>query len=191
MRGQLRFLAERMAEASYRRRCEVNIGAGARVQFRALGGQPPAVLSVGERSIFQASIAADRPGAIVRVGSNTFVGSSRLVCAEEISIGNDVLISWGCTIVDHDSHSPTWEGRKEDVSQWYDGKKDWKNVKIKKVAIADRVWIGFNSIILKGVSIGEGAVVGAGSLVTRSIEPYTLVAGNPAKLIKRFPHGQK
>lgn len=191
IRGRLRLLAEQMAEASYRRKCQVSTGVGARVQFRMLGGRPPAVLSVGERSIFGASIAADRPDAIVRVGSNTFVGNSRLVCAEEISIGDDVLISWGCTIVDHDSHSLLWAERKEDVSAWYDGRKDWKHVKIRKVTIANKVWIGFNAVILKGVSIGEGAVVGACSVVTRSVEPYTLVAGNPARPIRRLSNAEK
>lgn len=191
IRGGLRTLAERLAEASYRRRCQVSTGTGARVQFRMLGSRPPAVLSVGEHSIFSASIAADRPNAVVRVGNNTFVGNSRLVCAEEISIGDDVLISWGCTIVDHDSHSLQWEERREDVNEWYHGRKDWKHVKIRKVDIADKVWIGFNAVILKGVSIGEGAVVGAGSVVTSSIEPYTLVAGNPAKPIRRLSDAEK
>ncbi|MCB0501084.1 MAG: hypothetical protein KDD32_00210 [Bacteroidetes bacterium] len=52
--------------------------------------------------------------------------------------------------------------------------------------IKDKAWIGFNVIILKGVTIGEGAVVGAGSVVTKDVPDYTIVVGNPAKLIKKL-----
>jgi acetyltransferase-like isoleucine patch superfamily enzyme len=48
------------------------------------------------------------------------------------------------------------------------------------------VWIGFNSIILKGVTIGEGAVIAAGSVVTKDVSPYTIVGGNPAKFLKKI-----
>ena len=52
-----------------------------------------------------------------------------------------------------------------------------------EVIIGDRVWIGYRAIVLPGVTIGEGAVVGAGAVVTRDVSPYTIVAGNPAKVI--------
>jgi acetyltransferase-like isoleucine patch superfamily enzyme len=58
---------------------------------------------------------------------------------------------------------------------------------MKPVKINDRVWIGFNSIILKGVTIGEGGIVGAGSVVTKDVPPYTIVAGNPARVIREIP----
>ena len=54
------------------------------------------------------------------------------------------------------------------------------------IIFENNVWIGFNSIVLKGVAIGEGAIVGAGSIVTKDVEPHTIVAGNPAKFIKRI-----
>jgi galactoside O-acetyltransferase len=56
----------------------------------------------------------------------------------------------------------------------------------KPVKIEDKVWIGFNSIILKGVTVGEGAIVGAGSVVTKDVPPYTIVAGNPARIIREL-----
>jgi maltose O-acetyltransferase len=55
------------------------------------------------------------------------------------------------------------------------------------VTIADRVWIGGGALILPGVTIGEGAVIAAGAVVNRDVAPYTLVAGQPAKLIKTLP----
>ncbi len=62
--------------------------------------------------------------------------------------------------------------------------KDWSNVKSSPITIKDKAWIGFNSIILKGVTIGEGAVVAAGSVVTQDVPDYAVVGGNPAKIIK-------
>jgi acetyltransferase-like isoleucine patch superfamily enzyme len=57
-------------------------------------------------------------------------------------------------------------------------------VKVAKVKICNKAWIGYNVVILKGVVVGEGAVVAAGSVVTKDVEPYTLVAGNPARKIR-------
>ena len=54
------------------------------------------------------------------------------------------------------------------------------------IKICDNAWIGMNCIILKGVTIGEGAIVGAGSVVTKSVPPWTIVGGNPAKVIKEI-----
>lgn len=59
-----------------------------------------------------------------------------------------------------------------------------KTIKSKPVVIEDDVWVGFNAIILGGVKIGKGAVIGAGSVVTKDVPPYSIVAGNPAKVIK-------
>lgn len=143
-------------------------------------------LSIASESVVHAKIAFDKPGACIDIGKRTFIGKSLLVCAENITIGDDVMISWGCTIVDHDSHSLTWEKRAGDVTGWIAGKKEWDDVGISPVIIEDRTWMGFNVTVLKGVRIGEGAVVAACSVVTADVEPYTLVAGNPAKVIRRL-----
>jgi len=142
------------------------------------------LLHIGDCSIVEARIVFERPGGEVRIGSRTFIGCSSLICATHLSIGNDVLISFGVTIVDHDSHSPYFEKRKHDVLMWLEGKKDWSHVKSRPVHIHDKAWIGMHAIILEGVTIGEGAVVGAGAVVTKDVPAYTLVAGNPARPIK-------
>jgi galactoside O-acetyltransferase len=107
-----------------------------------------------------------------------------MVIARKIELGDDVVISWGVTIVDHNSHALTWADRRDDVLDWARGRKDWSNVLIAPVRIRDKVWIGFNAIILKGVTIGEGAIVAAGSVVTKDVPPYCIVAGNPARVVR-------
>jgi len=143
-------------------------------------------VELGARSMVEASLLFDREGGIIRIGDRTFIGNSLIVCAEEVSIGNDILIAWGVTIVDHDSHSLEWSGRKDDVVNWLHGRKDWSRVAVAPVRIEDRAWIGFNAVILKGITVGEGAVVAAGSVVTKDVPPYSVVAGNPARVIKKL-----
>ena len=89
-----------------------------------------------------------------------------------IKTGHDVSIGPEAAILTlgHDPQSPDFANKGGDV------------------VIGDRVWIAYRAIILPGVTIGEGAVVGAGAVVTKDVEPYTIVAGNPAKVInKRNP----
>lgn len=154
------------------------------VDFTRVKGARDGVLIVGENSLVSAHIAFDRAPSEVRIGPRTFIGTSKIIASEEVSIGADVLISWGATIVDHDSHSLDFDHRKSDVFDWQGGQKDWDNVARSPVRISDRVWIGFDAVVLKGVTIGEGAVVAARSVVTKDVPPWTLVAGNPAKEIR-------
>ena len=170
-------------------RSGVDVAREARVAWRKMRFVDGCRLSIGRGSIVEATIAFDRPGGVVRIGERTFVGASLLVCAEGIEVGDDVLISWGCTIVDHDSHALAWKDRSQDVERWFNGQKEWATVRRAAVHIGNKAWIGFNASILKGVKIGEGAVVGAGSVVTRDVPPFTLVAGNPAQILRELaPH---
>lgn len=167
----------------------VEIGAGSRVDFLRARGARRGHLRIGVSSMVDAKLGFDRPEAQIMIGSRTFVGRSALVAAQRITIGDDVLVSWDVTIVDHDSHALDFEGRRHDVEGWLAGRKDWSHVEIAAVTIADKVWIGFGAAILKGVTIGEGAVVAARSLVVKDVAPWTLVAGNPARPIRDLkPH---
>jgi acetyltransferase-like isoleucine patch superfamily enzyme len=148
-------------------------------------------IAIQKKSIIIASIYFERDNSEVHIGENTFIGKSTLVSANNIYIGNNVLVSWGVTIVDHNSHSVKYSQREKDVSNWYHGIKDWDYVHSEPIRICDKSWIGFNSIILKGVTIGEGAIVGAGSVVTKDVPPWTIVGGNPAKVIREIPENER
>lgn len=181
-------LFKSVLEARKRRRLanQFQVGSGSRFHFLNVHIKERCFLSIGQNSIVEGKIFFDKEGCKVSIGDRTFVGASQIVCAEEVVIGDDVLIAWGCNIVDHNSHSVEWEKRKNDVTDWMRGAKDWEQVGKERVVIGNRSWIGFNSIILKGVVVGEGSVVAAGSVVTKDVPPFTVVAGNPARVIKEL-----
>lgn len=131
-------------------------------------------------------IVFERPGAMLTVGARSFVGLGLMSIAERVEIGDDVMLSWGVTIVDHNSHSVVARERAKDVEQWLQGRKDWAGIKIAPVQIRDRAWLGFNVAVLPGVVIGEGAIVGACAVVTKDVPPWTIVGGNPAQILREL-----
>ncbi len=151
-------------------------------------------MTIGNDSMVTGSFIFEKESGSISIGDRTFIGGGSFICIDGISIGNDVMISWGCTLMDNDAHSLVWEHRKDDVKSWKKGVeenktgfyKDWTHVKSGKITIKDKAWIGFNCIILKGVTIGEEAVVAAGSVVTKDIPDFAVAAGNPAQIIKQL-----
>ena len=137
----------------------------------------------------------------VVIGNNVNLGGVTFISRNRIEVHNDVTMAWGITIYDHNSHSVNWEDRKNDNNQCYEdfinnngatvANKNWSKVVSKPILIESKVWIGFDVTILKGVTIGEGAVVGAKSVVVRDVEPWTVVAGNPAVVIKYLSEYKK
>ena len=170
----------------------VRAGGGTRIRWRYLlkvrrGNK----LVIGDQVIFNARVTFDSNAGTIVVGNRTYIGRSHLVCHSNINIGSDVIISWGVTIVDHNSHAIDWTCRAVDVSDWAKGTKSWEHVKRGPVVIQDKVWIGFNAIILKGITLGEGAVIGAGSVVTKDVPAYTVVVGNPARVIRKLAENER
>jgi acetyltransferase-like isoleucine patch superfamily enzyme len=156
-------------------------------------------LVIGDDSNVQGYFVFEKDDGLISIGNRTFIGGGTFICVDKIEICNDVLISWGCTISDNNSHSTKWTERENDVKLWKRGLdekkigqyKNWNVVKCAPIIIKDKVWIGFNSIILKGVTIGEGSIVGAGSVVTKDVPDWTIVAGNPAKIIRTIPEHER
>lgn len=161
------------------------------INLMKLRGGKGCSLSIGSQSIILGHLHFEKADARIHVGSQSFIGKSRLIASSDIFIGDNVLISWGVTVVDHNSHSVVYAERSLDVTNWIDGHKNWENVVSEPIRINDKAWIGFNSIILKGITIGEGAIVGAGSVVTKDVPPWTIVGGNPAKIIREIPENER
>lgn len=116
--------------------------------------------------------ANDSEPARLTIGDKTsFESGLSLNCQVGIEIGSNCVISWDVCILDTDFHQIIYNGGREPV-------------KCAPIKIGDRVWIGARVTILKGVNIGEDSVVAAGSVVTKAFPPKSLIAGNPAKLIK-------
>lgn len=162
----------------------VQVGRGTSIAWRRLKHISGNQLSIGDDSIIHADISFEESGGKIQIGSRTFVGRSDLVCYRSLVIGDDVIMSWGITVVDHDSHSIEWEKRRNDVLDWGKGRKNWQHIAHAPVVIGNKAWIGFNASILKGVTIGEGAVIGACSVVTADIPPYSVAVGNPARVVR-------
>jgi galactoside O-acetyltransferase len=148
---------------------------------------------IGKDSMVDATCIFESGTGEVVIKSNSFVGRSTFISRSRVEVGSHVFIAWGCYFYDHDSHSANYLDRRNDIAQqladYKAGRnfiehKNWSVVKTKPIVIGDDAWIGMNVIVLKGVTIGEGAIIAAGSVVTTNVEPWSLYAGNPAKKIK-------
>ncbi len=120
------------------------------------------------------------------LGSHTYTGQNTVIM--DAKIGNFCSIAWNITIgaAEHDFNKITTHAflynqydhiRPEEKDEAYDRFE-------KEIVIGNDVWIGANAIILRGVNVSDGAVIGAGAVVTKDVPPYAIVAGNPAKVIK-------
>ncbi len=113
------------------------------------------------------------PAGNLTIGNGTYLNRNTLiVCEDHVEIGENCKIAWDVIIMDSDLHPIN----------------EQSPIVNKPVHIEDQVWIGCRSIILKGVTIGHGAVIAAGSVVTKSIPPRTVYGGSPAKLIAELDH---
>ncbi len=164
------------------------------------GEYPPdaRLIDVGENCVIEGAIAILRSGASVSLGNRCHLDKAAiLISALSIRILDDSIISRGATLVDSDNHSTNWEYRQFDTERFLRGYvetegrdsaryHDWEPVPMGDITVGPKAWIALNAIVLKGVTIGEGAVVGAGSVVTDNVPPWHVYAGNPAVEIKKL-----
>lgn len=111
-------------------------------------------------------------GELTLNGPNSYTsGNNLIICKDQVVIGARTQIAWGVTISDHDFHKTyDLEGNQQ--------------LETAPVKIGNDVWIGANATILKGVTVGDRAVIASGAIVTRDVPSESLVGGNPAKIIK-------
>lgn len=162
------------------------VGKSTRLSLNTLYKKGNTNIKIGDSCVINSRFYLDKKGAIIKVGNRVYIGKSTLISAERVEICDDVVISWGVTIVDHNSHSLDPKLRKQDVPLLLKGQKDWTGVITAPVKIGKGAWIGFGASILKGVTIGNNAVIGANSVVTKDIPDGAIAAGNPARVIKFF-----
>jgi acetyltransferase-like isoleucine patch superfamily enzyme len=146
-------------------------------------------LTIGERCYVMGEVILLHPNARFTMGNYCSVGADTKIWVQSgVTIGNYVLIAHRVDIIDNNSHSLDWRDRREDAHDVFErGKKlDMSKVATAPIVIEDDVWIGARSTILKGVRIGRGAIVAAASVVTRDVAPFTVVGGNPARVIKEL-----
>lgn len=128
-------------------------------------------------------------GGKIVLGEYCYLGEqSKIWSAVSVTIKDRVLIAHNVNIFDNSTHPVNPKARhehyKEIITSGHPRKIDLSE---EPVVIMNDAWIGCMSIILPGVTIGEGAIVGAGSVVTKDVPPYTIVAGNPARIIREIP----
>lgn len=127
----------------------------------------------------------------ITIGKNCYIGiNSQIWSGEKIVIGDNVLISHNVTIIDSDSHEIDHIERSESYKTLLKKghPKTKGNIKTSPIYIEDYVWISYNVSILKGVKIGQGAIIAAGAVVTTDVSEFTMVAGNPARMIKSLKY---
>ena len=117
----------------------------------------------GNVSLLKDSTIYIHPNALLTIGKNTYLNGSIIDCSYKISIGNDCALADGVRIMDNSWHLSDSSG---------------------EVKIGNKVWIATNALILPGVTIGDGAIIAAGAVVTKDVPAKCLVAGVPARVIK-------
>lgn len=144
------------------------------------------LISIGKNTHIRGELLIYAHGGKITIGDFCFVGEgSRIWSGASVTIGNYVLIAHGVNIHDNNSHPTDWQLRRLHTEHIIlkGHPTSGIDLKDKPVVIQDDAWIGFNSAIMKGVTVGKGAIVGACSVVTSDVPDYAIVVGNPAKVI--------
>lgn len=123
---------------------------------------------------------------VIRVGDECFIGhGTEIWSACGVTIGSRVFISHGVNIHDTNAHPTSARLRNIQFARQTDPdyRRALESVAAAPVTIEDDAWVGFNAVVLKGVTVGRGAIVGAASVVTKDVPAFAIVAGNPARII--------
>jgi acetyltransferase-like isoleucine patch superfamily enzyme len=158
--------------------------------FRQLRSKKPGAIVIGNHvSCYAGCSFAIGENGRCTVGDFTLLNGALIMAEEKIDIGSYCLISWGVGIADSDFHPLEPAQRLIDaqaLAPFFKDRPPRPKLTTAPVKISDNVWIGMNAVILKGVAIGQNSVVAAGAVVTKSVPANTVVAGNPAAVVKTF-----
>lgn len=133
--------------------------------------------------LYQRTIIVTRkPGAYIHIGNNVGISGATIYARKGITIGDNTAIGGNVKILDNDFHPLDWETRNQYLNDPHGGDADV--IPAKEITIGKNCFIGCNAIILKGTVLGDGCVVGAGAVVSGEYPPRSIIAGNPAKVIR-------
>lgn len=151
-------------------------------------GQQSAQIHIGSGSIINGELLVFPHGGQISIGEWCFVGEgARIWSSASIQIGHHVMVSHNVNIFDNTTHPISATLRRKHFQHIATiGHPREIDLGERPVRICSNAWIASGVTILRGVTIGEGAIVGAGSVVTRDVEPWTVVGGNPARLLRRL-----
>lgn len=156
--------------------------------------QDPSAITIGPHSQIKGELQVFGPGGRISIGSYCYIGEdTRIWSAKGISIGNRVLISHNVNIFDNLIHPISPKLRHEHFSTILrtGQPRNITTLGEREIIIGDDVNIGAMAIVLRGVTIGEGSIVGAGSVVTKNIPSYSIAAGNPARIIRKISESER
>lgn len=124
-------------------------------------------------------------GAEINIGDNVGISGATIYARKGIYIGENTCIGGNAKIIDNDFHPIEWEKRNQFLKQDR-GPEDMDTIPTSPIHIGKNCFIGCNTIILKGTVLGDGCVVGAGAVVSGRFKPNSVIAGNPARVIKEL-----
>jgi acetyltransferase-like isoleucine patch superfamily enzyme len=152
------------------------------------GEKPDAVVYGPGASTFLGTMFDVGPAGKVTLGRCALVHGARIICDSKITIGDYALISWNVVLMDTYRTPLKAAARRAELERVPTRSRRFADAAVpgRPVRIERNVWIGFDACILPGVTVGEGSVVGARSVVTSDVPPFTVFAGNPARLIRRL-----
>ena len=158
--------------------------------FRQFRGRDSRAVVLGDHvSCYSGCSFALGPQGLCTVGDFTLLNGALIMAEERITIGSYCLISWNVGIADSDFHPLDPAARRIDaraLAPYLSNRPERPRLQTRPVTIRDNVWIGMQAVILKGVEIGENSVVAAGAVVTKSVLPNVVVAGNPAQVVREL-----
>ena len=129
------------------------------------------------------------PQGTCTVGDFTLLNGALIMAQERVEIGSHCLVSWNVGIADSDFHPLDPAQRRIDaeaLAPYFAARPERPHIRTQPVIIRDNVWIGMHAVILKGVEIGENSVVAAGAVITKTVPPNVVVAGNPATIVREL-----
>lgn len=165
---------------------------GARARIRNIGGDSDRIV-IGRYTLVLGELLTFAHGGEISIGEWCYVGEgTRIWSAASIVIGDRVLISHSANVFDNLTHPIRAAARHEQFKQILTrGHPREISLDESPVRICNDAWIGAGAMVLRGVTVGEAGIVAAGAVVTRDVPPYTIVAGNPAVVVRELSENER